>query len=304
MNISNILRLLTFLPGFSILEGAIQNLMINILKTGPIPKHISFVMDGNRRFAKTYNLPLKEGHGLGAEALIKVLDCCFKLGIKNVTAYAFSIENFNRKAEEVDTIFSLLKYKLAFISKENQLCDLHNVKIKIIGNRSYLPLDILNDIEIIEQRTKNNSKHTLFIALPYTSRDDMWFATSQIVEKYLNNEINLNEINEILYENNFYYEEAVEKVDILVRTSGHTRLSDYMLWQCHQDSVIEYPNTLWPNYRFYNVWWTIFKWSYFKTLIIQDAEIMQIKKLNKLQIDKKYKDLPNHHPPFASVTKA
>lgn len=294
---------LSFIPGFSILEGAIQNMLINVLKTGPIPKHMSFVMDGNRRFAKNHNLPLKEGHRLGADALVRVLDCCFRAGVKHVTTYAFSIENFNRKTEEIDTIFSLLKYKLAIISSENQLCDLHNVKVKIIGNKSYLPEDILEDIEMVEERTKNHTKHILFIAFPYTSRDDMWYATDQVIEKISNNEITCGEINESLFENNFYYESNSEPVDILVRTSGHTRLSDYMLWQCHQDSVIEYPNTLWPDYKFYNTWFTIFKWSYYKTLMIQDAQIMQIKKISKEELNKRYKDLPKIHPPFASVTK-
>lgn len=292
------------MPGFSIVKGAIQSILISILRTGPIPKHISFVMDGNRRFAKNHNLPLKEGHRMGAEALVKVLDCCFRVGVKDVTTYAFSIENFNRKSDEVDTIFSLLKYKLAVISSENQLCDLHNVKIKIIGNKSYLPEDILADIETVEERTKHHTKHTLFIAFPYTSRDDLWHATHEIVEKYNNGEIaSIEEIDAALYENNFYYETDAAPVDILVRTSGHTRLSDYMLWQCHQDSVIEFPNTLWPEYKFFSTWFTIFKWSYFKTLIIEDAEIMQLKKVTRAEINSKYKDLPKLHPPFASVTK-
>lgn len=127
-----LLSLLGYLPGVSLVDGAIQSFLVNVLKTGPIPQHISFVMDGNRRFAKNNSLPLKEGHRLGAEALVKVLDCCFRVGVRDVTAYAFSIENFNRKSDEVDTIFSLLKYKLAVISSENQLCDLHGVRLKLL----------------------------------------------------------------------------------------------------------------------------------------------------------------------------
>lgn len=292
-------KLLGFIPGFSLIEGILQEIMANILKTGPIPNHIAFVMDGNRRFAKHHNLPLKEGHKHGADALLSVLDCCFRLGIKNVTTYAFSIENFNRQQEEVDTIFSLLKYRLAIISSENQLCDLHKVRVKVIGNRSYFPDDILADIEMIEERTKNNTNHVLFVAFPYTSRDDIWYSTTRIIEKFCNDEISIDEIDEDLYDNNFYYDNISEKVDILVRTSGHTRLSDFMLWQCHQDSVIEYKNILWPNYRFFDAWWTIFKWSYYKTILIQDAEIMQLKKISRSDLNKRYKN----HPPFASVTK-
>lgn len=291
------------IPGISILEGALQTIFINILKTGPIPNHISFVMDGNRRYAKTHNLPLKEGHRAGADAMMRVLDCCFRLGVQNITTYAFSIENFSRKPEEIETIFSLLKYKLALISNENQFCDMHNVRVKIIGNKSYLPQDILQDIEQVEERTKHHTKHVLFIAFPYTSRDDIWYATDRIISKVNDGEITIDEINEDLFQNNFYYDEDATNVDILVRTSGHTRLSDYMLWQCHQDSVIEYPNTLWPDYRFFSAWWTIFKWSYYKTLMIQDAEQMQLKKVSKSDVDKRYKQVPTVHPPFASVNK-
>ena len=291
------------IPGISILEGALQTIFINILKTGPIPNHISFVMDGNRRYAKTHNLPLKEGHRAGADAMMRVLDCCFRLGVQNITTYAFSIENFSRKPEEIETIFSLLKYKLALISNENQFCDMHNVRVKIIGNKSYLPQDILQDIEQVEERTKHHTKHVLFIAFPYTSRDDIWYATDRIISKVNDGEITIDEINEDLFQNNFYYDEDATNVDILVRTSGHTRLSDYMLWQCHQDSVIEYPNTLWPDYRFFSAWWTIFKWSYYKTLMIQDAEQMQLKKVSKSDVDKRYKQVPTAHPPFASVNK-
>ncbi|KAG0682400.1 ditrans,polycis-polyprenyl diphosphate synthase [Pichia californica] len=261
-------------------------------------------MDGNRRYAKNHSIALKEGHKHGADALVRVLDCCFRVGVKNVTTYAFSIENFSRKPEEVDTIFSLLKYKLAILSNENQMCDLHNVRVKIIGNKSYLPKDVLDDIEMVEEKTKHHNKHILFIAFPYTSRDDMWYSINKIIEKFNNGEILIDEIDEKLIENNFYYEDSSEKVDILVRTSGHTRLSDYMLWQCHQDSVIEFPNTLWPNYKFYHTWWTIFRWSYYKTLMIQDAETMQLKKVSREQVNKRYKDIPKIHPPFASVNKA
>lgn len=294
---------LEYIPGFSLLEGLLQSTLINVLKTGPIPKHISFVMDGNRRFAKTHNLPLKEGHRFGADALVRVLDCCFRLGVKNVTTYAFSIENFSRKSEEVETIFTLLKQKLALITSENQLCDVHNVRIRIIGNRSYLPPELLQDIEKIEDQTRDNTRHVLFVAFPYTSRDDMFHATNKIIEKLTNGEIEFDQIDETLYNANFYYENIDEPVDILIRTSGHTRLSDYMLWQCHQDSVIEFPNTLWPMFRFYFTWWTIFRWSYYKTLVIQDAEIMQLKKISNAQVKKKYPGIPRTHPPFASVTR-
>lgn len=261
-------------------------------------------MDGNRRFAKQANLPLKEGHNMGAESLLQVLECCFRIGVKNVTVYAFSIENFNRSKAEIDTIFDLLKSKLAYISQDNEFCELQKLRIKIIGDRSLVPPEVLADIEKAEERTKQFTDHTLYVAFPYTSRDDIMHSVQQIASKVKSGELSKEEIDEEQIEKNFYYEGEAGKVDILVRTSGHTRLSDYMIWQCHRDSVIEFNNTMWPDYKFYSTWWTLFKWSYFKTLLIEDAEKMQTNKLSKEQINDHYKRnlAAFNHPPTVSVT--
>ncbi|QPG77083.1 hypothetical protein FOA43_004482 [Brettanomyces nanus] len=304
-------NLISAVPGFTYIDAFFKDFIKNILKTGPIPNHISFVMDGNRRFAKTWNLPLKEGHRRGADALMNVLQCCIDLGVKNMTVYAFSIENFNRPQPEIDTIFDLLVSKLAYISEDNEFCDTQKLRIKIIGDRSLIPERILQDIQRIEAKTSSHKDHTLFIAFPYTSRDDITHSVRQIVSKVKDGQLKVDQIDENQIEKNFYYEGEAGKVDILVRTSGHTRLSDYMLWQCHQDSVIEFPNTLWPDYQFYSTWWTIFKWSYYKTLQLQDAEVMQIKKLSPEEIDRRYQHHPTYqkpiteftHPPYASVVK-
>ncbi|KAH3668940.1 hypothetical protein OGAPHI_002695 [Ogataea philodendri] len=262
-------------------------------------------MDGNRRYAKNAGLPLKEGHRAGAESLAKVLTCCYKLGVKDVTVYAFSIENFNRPQSEIDTIFQLLKSRLAYIAYEDSPVKQFHLSIKIVGNRTLIPSDVLADLEQIEESTAGNTAHNLFIAFPYTSRDDIVHSVTEITHKVKSDELKVSEITAETIENNFYYRGEASKVDILVRTSGHTRLSDYMLWQCHQDSVISYSNTLWPNFKFYHTWWTIFKWSYYKTLILEDAETMQIKRITDKEINERYKEpiLSLSHPPFASVTK-
>lgn len=294
-----------YIPGATYIDGIFKDFLVDILRTGPIPNHISFVMDGNRTFAKQNGLPLKEGHRRGADALIKVLECCINLDIRNITIYAFSIENFNRSQAEVDTIFDLLVSKLAYISQDNEFCSAQKLRIKIIGDRTLIPEKILADIERVEKKTAQLKEHTLYVAFPYTSRDDITHSVRQIVQKVADGQLNIDQIDEKEIENNFYYEGESGKLDILVRTSGHTRLSDYMLWQCHQDSVIELPTTLWPNFQFYKTWWTIFKWSYYKTLQIQDAEIMQTKKLSHEEIEKRYRKPIDQYqyPPYASVTK-
>ncbi|VEU19271.1 DEKNAAC100516 [Brettanomyces naardenensis] len=297
--------LVTNLPGYLYVDGLVKDFLINVLKTGPIPSHLSFVMDGNRTFAKKNGLPLKEGHRRGADALMEVLKCCIEVGVKNMTVYAFSIENFNRSQAEIDTIFDLLLSKLVYISEDNQFCDVQKLRIKIIGNRSLIPEKILEDIVTLEEKTAGYREHTLFVAFPYTSRDDITHSIRQIVGKVKDGQLDKDQIDQQEIERNFYYEGEAGKVDILVRTSGHTRLSDYMLWQCHMDSVIELPTTLWPSFRFYSTWWTIFKWSYYKTLLIEDAEQMQIKKLSTEDINKRYRKPVGQftHPPYVSVTR-
>ena len=293
------------IPGVEYVDGLFKDFLVKVLQTGPIPNHISFVMDGNRTFAKNNSLPLKEGHRRGADALLKVIECCINLGINNMTIYAFSIENFNRSKGEVDTIFELLVSKLAYIAEDNQFCKAKKLRVKIIGNRTLIPPKILRDIEDVERKTNEFTEHTLYVAFPYTSRDDITHSVQTIISKVSKGEILPEQVDEKLIEDNFYYEGEAGKVDILVRTSGHTRLSDYMLWQCHQDSVIELCNTLWPEYQFYSTWWTVFKWSYYKTLQIEDAEVMQTKKIGRSEVQKRYKTpvakLP--HPPQVSVTR-
>lgn len=285
---STLWSLTTHIPGFQYIDGLLKDFLVQVLRTGPIPNHISFVMDGNRTFAKRNGLPLKEGHRRGADALLKVIECCIKLNIANITIYAFSIENFNRPKGEVNTIFELLVSKLAYIAEDNQFCKAKKLRVKIIGNRTLIPQKILKDIEEVENKTREFTEHTLFVAFPYTSRDDITHSIKAIVSKASERKISPEQVDEKMIENNFYYEGEAGKVDILVRTSGHTRLSDYMLWQCHQDSVIELCNTLWPEYQFYSTWWTVFKWSYYKTLQIEDAEIMQTKKLSKSEVQERY----------------
>lgn len=159
-----------------------------------------------------------------------MLEVCYKIGIEQVTIYAFSLENFNRTREEIDTLFGLLRDKLKMISEnEDPYTRYNKVRIRIIGNRSYIPLDILKDLENIEEITKHKaSKKTLNVCFPYTARDEITHAVKSIAEKRVNGEIiSRDEITIKMIEDNFYFGSDVPPLDILIRTSGHTRLSDF-----------------------------------------------------------------------------
>lgn len=239
-------------PLFTYLISFAKDWIISVMKTGPVPRHVAVIMDGNRTFAKKHKLTLKEGHIAGAESLVHVLDTCFRLGVSHVTIYAFSIENFNRSKEEVDTLFSLLKERLNFLAEnETSYARFNKIVVKIIGNRSMIPEDILKDLEAIEAKTANNSsKRTLNVCFPYTSRDDIAHSIRQITEKRVNGELLLEKMDLQLLIDNMYYGPDTPPLDIMIRTSGQTRLSDFMIWQCNYDCTIEFVDTLWPEFKF------------------------------------------------------
>ncbi|KAK6463696.1 cis-prenyltransferase [Scheffersomyces coipomensis] len=304
-SINSIFNILSNFPLLTYVISFFQDFMIEILKTGPIPQHIAIIMDGNRRYAKQKNIPLKEGHTAGAESLVNVLDVCYRTGVQHVTIYAFSIENFNRSKDEVDTLFGLLRDKLKMISEhEDSYARFNKIRVRIIGNRTYIPLDILHDLEIIEETTKHaTSKRTLNVCFPYTTRDEISHSVRTIVSKVESGEIeSKNLIDSKLIEDNFYFGSDVPPLDILIRTSGHSRLSDFMLWQSNFNSTIEFVNTLWPEFKFFSMTSILLKWSYYRTLQLEELSIMGVKTDQELkQKVNVLKELPKP-PPFVSVT--
>jgi ditrans,polycis-polyprenyl diphosphate synthase len=201
-----------------------------------------------------------------------VLDVCFRLGVEHVTVYAFSIENFNRSKEEVDTLFELLRDKLDGISRNEDSYTLQNkVRVKIIGNKTLIPLDILKDLETIEARTSTSeSKRALNVCFPYTSRDEITHAIRQIAQRTVNGGIDPKDIGVKDLHDALYLGPDTPPLDLLIRTSGHTRLSDFMLWQCNSNCTIEFVNTLWPDFRFLSITLLLFKWMYYRALQLGD----------------------------------
>ena len=273
---NSLINLVIKFPIIAYIVGFFEDFVIATMKTGPIPKHIALIMDGNRTYAKNHRSPLKEGHFAGANALVKVLEVCYKSGIEHVTIFAFSLENFNRSKEEVNTLFGLLRDKLKMISEnEESYARFNKVRIRIIGNRSFIPNDILKDLEYIEQvTTERSTKKCLNVCFPYTARDEITYSIKSIVEKRSNGVIqSRDDINASMIEDNFYFGPDIPPLDILVRTSGHTRLSDFMLWQCNSGCTIEFPDVLWPDFGFFCIMSILFKWSYYRTIQLEEEAI-------------------------------
>lgn len=202
-------------------------------------KHIAIIMDGNRRWAKNRNLPSAVGHKKGVEALKKTLRACNDFGVKYLTVYAFSTENWNRKKEEVDFLMNLVAITLT-----NELEEMHkeNVQIHFIGDLTKLSQSLQEILQNAVNKTKNNTGVNLQIALNYGSRDEIVHA----VKKIVSSEISESEITEKLISDNLYTN-GIPDPDVLIRTGGEQRISNYLLWQIAYSEII-IMNEYWPEF--------------------------------------------------------
>lgn len=209
-----------------------------------LPKHIAIIMDGNRRWAKSKGLPVSLGHKEGAKTLEKIVRYAKKVGIKYITVYAFSTENWKRTKEEVSTLMNLFLSYLEYYSKK---ADSENIKVKIIGNRQGLSEKMQDLIERCMERTKNNTAITFNIALNYGGRDELVSAIKKISEKVKNNEIKIEDINEQMVSDNLYTVGQPDP-DLLIRTSGEERLSNFLPWQSVYTEFL-FVDKNWPDFE-------------------------------------------------------
>lgn len=202
-------------------------------------KHIAIIMDGNRRWAKEKNLPTAMGHKKGVDALRNTLRACDELRIKYLTVYAFSTENWNRKQEEVDFLMNLVAITLT-----NELDEMHeeNIQIHFIGDLTRLNSNLQKILANAVEKTKNNTGVVLQIALNYGSRDELVHAVKNIIEKNVLPE----NINEQLISDNLYTA-GIPDPDILIRTGGEQRISNYLLWQIAYSEIIV-RKEFWPEF--------------------------------------------------------
>lgn len=200
--------------------------------------------------------------------------------MKHVTIYAFSIDNFNRSEAEVNTLFEILREKLLALSThEGSYARINKIRVRIIGKKSLIPEDILRDLENIEKNTRNNiSDRVLNVCFPYTSREEITHAMQEVAEKVCNKEITNVKGEDspitikLLHDQMYMSGETTPPLDLLIRTSGHTRLSDFMLWQCNSNCTIEFVNTLWPDFKFLGISSLLLKWMYYKTLQLEEKQ--------------------------------
>ena len=338
------------LPPLEYLVQRLRELLIGSLKYGPIPQHIAFVMDGNRRYARKNKVETVEGHHMGFEALARILEVCYKSGVKVVTIYAFSIENFKRSKYEVDALMDMAKTKLVQMSQHGELFDRYGASVRILGDRSLVREDVLKQVDRAVIMTEHNDQAVLNVCFPYTSREEITHSIRETVkdfskaperphikrpfsESHIQRNIRSRQLSAVTEEErptqflalpredsgvfasdnestelsdeqdleassnlnpassrtshspspvlkpththfldpetidsftltkNMYTSDA-PPLDLLIRTSGVSRLSDFMLWQCHEDTEVRVLDCLWPEFDLWQFLPVLVEWQW------------------------------------------
>ncbi|TKY89446.1 hypothetical protein EX895_001977 [Sporisorium graminicola] len=268
-----------------------QQLLLQTLSLGPIPRHIAFVMDGNRRWARTSHHTIQQGHLTGFATLKSVLEVCLNLqGLDTVTVYAFAIDNFRRSESEVNALMEIAKTRLIELAGHGELIARYSVRVYIAGRKDLLPDDVREAVERVENMTKDNTKATLNICMPYASRDEITGAARTCLDRKMRDvekaaiaaaksqqtrgagessppssldhvldEVDLNITPQDL--SDAMQLAHTPPLDILVRTSGVSRLSDFMLWQCTESTHMHFVDKFWPQFGLFDMVPIILGWQ-------------------------------------------
>jgi undecaprenyl diphosphate synthase len=215
----------------------------SVINEGNLPQHIAIIMDGNGRWAKNQGLMRAFGHENGAKSVKVTVETCARIGVKNLTLYAFSTENWNRPKLEIDT---LMKLFVSSLRKELKSLIDNNIRLNTIGDTDKLPKSIQKELAEVMSKTKDNSRMTLTIALSYGSREELIAAVRKIASKVKNNIISIDGIDETII-NEHLYTQNLPDVDLLIRTSGEHRISNFLLWQIAY-AELYFTNVLWPDF--------------------------------------------------------
>lgn len=212
-------------------------------KSGEIPTHIAIIMDGNGRWAKRRGLPRVAGHKRGVDTVREIVEACAEIGVRYLTLYTFSTENWKRPKDEVSTLMRLLLNSLR--DRVNELNE-NDIRLTTIGNIDSLPTEVQNQLKIDIKRTQNNKKMVLNLALSYSGRWELLEAIKKIVESHDQGKIDIDDITENLISQNLTTKDMPDP-DLVIRTSGEFRVSNFLLWQiAYSEFVIT--ETLWPDF--------------------------------------------------------
>ena len=211
--------------------------------TPPPPVHVGIIMDGNGRWAQARGLPRIEGHRRGMETVREVVKGSIELGVEYLTLYGFSIENWKRPAAEISSLMGLLRL---YLRQEIKELDERGVRMRFIGHRSLLADDIVALIEEAEEQTKENTTLNLVVALSYGARQEITAAAQNIAQRILDKEMDVDAIDENVF-SEFLETGGMPDPDLVIRTSGEQRISNFLLWQSAYAELV-FTDTLWPDF--------------------------------------------------------
>ena len=208
-----------------------------------IPKHVAIIMDGNGRWAKDKGLPREFGHQNGVNSVKSIVQEAYKSGIEYLTLYTFSIENWDRPSDEISSLMSLLVSTLR--DEFDEIFD-KDIKLNAVGEINSLPKEVVSELEFIINKTKNNQKMNLTLALSYGGKQEIFNAVKKIADKVKNNLIELNNFDDSII-NSHLYTKNLPDVDLLIRTSGEQRISNFLLWQIAY-AELYFTDVYWPDF--------------------------------------------------------
>ena len=220
--------------------------LLEEIKQKPVPKHVAIIMDGNRRFATGLGLTPDAGHLFGRDKIKEVLEWCFELEIKILTLYAFSTENFRRNSEEVKTLMDLCKEELDKAVKDSRIHK-NKVRVRVLGHLESLPEEIRESARYIINETKKYDKHSLNIALAYGGREEIIHAIQNIANDVKHGDLNIEDITEPTV-STYLYTNGLPDPDLILRTSGEERISNFLLWQLAY-SELYFSDVYWPAFQ-------------------------------------------------------
>lgn len=267
----------------------VERLIIRLLRQGQIPAHIGFIMDGNRRYARQRQVEKLIGHSRGFDKLAETLGWCRDLGVRQATIYAFSIENFKRPPDEVAGLMDLFRRQFEKLIEEFPKFDAFQICVRVYGRVDMLPADVQASVAKVVARTAKNDRFYLNVALAYTSRAEICSAIGELKQAVEGGQLKAEEITEETL-SGAMYSAGLRDPDILIRTSGEIRLSDFLLWQS-AFSYIFFARELWPDFSIWSLFVGILHYQVQAGVIARAREHYQAQ-LERLQAKKRERQ---HH---------
>lgn len=212
----------------------------------PVPHHVAIIMDGNRRYAKDFGLMVSEGHDKGRQKLEDVLEWCMEIGVRMLTVYAFSTENVGRPKEEVDVLMRMFVENFRRLGDEPRVHK-HKIRVRVLGQRELLPEDLREAIEYAERRTEGYDQYFFNLAVGYGGREEILQAIRKVAEAVKEGRLDIEDIDEKKFAE-FLYTKDMPDPDLILRTSGEERISNFLLWQLAY-SELYFSDIYWPGFR-------------------------------------------------------